>query len=441
MSHFYVVALLYDIDALNSAFRSVHAAFSNSTDTASFLHCFAMKSCPLPFIVHRAIQNGLGIETASLAELHQALRCGSSANHIVFDSPCKTEAELTEALRIGVHVNVNSLGELFKITRVIAHLVAEGIQPGTVGLRINPLVGVGKIEALSTSTSSSKFGIKYRRAEASDREVILNLFRDYPFLNSIMCHVGSQGMSIDAMVDGVSAIVELADAIDVYCGPRIHTIDIGGGLSVNYNDDVVTPTFAEYAKELRLAVPGLFSSQRRIITEFGKSLIAKTGTILAKVEDTWMDSCSASGGEGGKGEHATVICHTGADLLLRTAYCPSSFTHRVVALTAQGKLKKTEGLAPLATTINTTTVHGPLCFSGDVVAKDINLAPIEVNDYIAVLDTGANTISLFSRHCSRQAPAVFVFCRNREETDDDVTYKIVCIKTTETIEKTLSFWD
>lgn len=382
-----------------------------------------MKSCPLPYIIHKAVQAGLGIETASLAELRQALRCGSPANRVVFDSPCKTVEELAEALRMGVHVNVNSLGELKKIAQVIAQF---GPQPGSVGLRINPLVGVGKIAALSTSTSSSKFGIKYSRADSSQHSAILTLFRDHPFLTGIMCHVGSQGMSIDSMVEGVSTIVDLADEIDTYCGgKRINIIDIGGGLSVNYGSDEISPTFAEYSQELLHRCPRLFSSQIQVITEFGKSLIAKTGAILAKVEDVWMDSVQ----EGN--EHATVICHTGADLLLRTAYCPSSFPHRVNALTPTGALKTGPGML--------TTVHGPLCFSGDIISKNVLMAPIQPNDYVVVLDGGANTISLFSHHCSRQAPAVFAFSRNH--LIDNVDYKIVCIKSSETIEKTLSFWD
>lgn len=422
------VALLYDVDALGSAFHSVTAAFKGhaGVDAATFLHCFAMKSCPLPYVIQRAQQAGLGIETASLAELQQALRCGVPANRVMFDSPCKTEAELAEALGAGAHVNVNSLGELTKIAKVVARLSVEGItvRPGSVGLRINPLVGAGKIAALSTAVSSSKFGVRYNHSDATHRAAILALYREHSFLTGVMCHVGSQGMSIDAMVDGVCAIVDLADAIDADCGEaRIQTIDIGGGLSANYGSDEVAPTFSEYFTELRRRCPALFTHKRLVVTEFGKSLVAKAGAILAKVEDVWTDPTP-------DGDRATVICHAGADLLLRTAYCPASFPHRVAALSAQGALK-------LGCVV--TTVHGPLCFSGDVVAKDVELAPVQPGDYIVVQDAGANTISLFSRHCSRQAPSVYAFSRNQGINDS--TYKIECIKSAETIEETLSFWD
>jgi hypothetical protein len=164
---------------------------------------------------------------------------------------------------------------------------------GTVGMRINPLVGVGSIAELSTATASSKFGIALSPessvGESSDlaavntsdasafdiatsRDFIVKTFLENPFLTGVMCHVGSQGMTVEAMAVGAQRIVQVANEIDRACASmngettaRIKMIDIGGGLSVNYYGDEMTPTFAEYAAALSAAAPRLFTDPARTI--------------------------------------------------------------------------------------------------------------------------------------------------------------------------------
>ena len=238
------------------------------------LHCFAVKSCPLAYVLHRAVQLGLGLECASIAEVKQALRCGCAPQRVVFDSPCKTRAELRFALSHRVHVNVNSLGELDKVAGVVAEWATQGRGSearGSVGLRINPLVGAGAIAELSTATAHSKFGVPLlpigTPGSAAQRRTVLDLFEKHPFLTGLMCHVGSQGMPLSTMTEGVRRLLAFADEVDAACGGRIELIDIGGGLSVNYEGDLSDPTLGAYAAALAAECPSLFlHPRRRVVT-------------------------------------------------------------------------------------------------------------------------------------------------------------------------------
>lgn len=235
--------IIYDIDAYIASIKSLKVAFENQVkqppsnlEGCKFLHCFAIKSCPLSYILHIAISCGLGLEAASIVEVKQALRCGCIASKVMFDSPCKSSDDLYFALKYGVHVNANTIEEVERISTVLSVLQKEGYHfSGKVGLRINPLVGAGSITALSTATNDSKFGIPlvmqkndtyFGSGKTSDE--IIQIFLQYRFLTTIMCHVGSQGMPLDFMVEGATKIVNLADQIDNACGEkRISCIDIG----------------------------------------------------------------------------------------------------------------------------------------------------------------------------------------------------------------------
>lgn len=391
-----IVAMYYNIDSYISTINLLKQAFNKPKTTSTFIHCFAIKSCPLSYICHVAVSNGLGLECASLQEVIQALRCGCPANTIMFDSPCKCIDDIRFALLNGVHMNANTIAEVERIKNVIEDLQQEGkIITGTSGMRINPLVGAGSNSALSTATSTSKFGVPLVSNGGSDdnEDEIIQIFVNNPFLIGVMCHVGSQGMPIELMVDGVNCILNLADKIDLACGyNRVTNLDIGGGLSANYLSDEITPTFEDYSTSIFNSCPKLFTCGRVVYTEMGKSLIAKSGVIVTKIEDTIKEI-------GDKNGHLTAVAHAGADILLRTAYCPNKFAHRINLLNSTGEVLKTSNNSDEKSNIIrnsiTTTIAGPLCFSGDVLATRIMLPEAQAGDYCCILDAGANTISIF----------------------------------------------
>ena len=119
------------------------------------------------------------------------------------------------------------------------------------------------------------------------------------------------------------------------------------------------------------------------------------------------------------------MTHVGADLFLRKCYNPDDWHHHITVVDKNGKLKT-------GTDINKYIVAGPLCFAGDVIARDLELPVVEEGDYILIHDTGAYTLSMWSRYNSRQMPKVIGY-----STEHD-TFEI--IKGRETKEDLFAFW-
>lgn len=434
--------IVYDIDALRASFSDVREAFPSH-----WKHCFAIKSCPLAFIIEEALDANLGIEAASFIELYLGLAHGCPADYMAFDSPAKTREELEMALARGTLVNANSLDELDRIDTILtrqAEAAAAGgaappTDPGHVGIRVNPLVGAGKIAELSVSVSASKFAVP---ATASNINAIVEAFRRWPWLTALHTHVGSQGMSLDQLIKGVTTLCSIADIIDGQLGKgRVKLLDIGGGFPANYDSDEVSPTFSEYASVLKLAAPSLFeNTERTVVTEFGKSLVAKTAFTVSTIEYTRNNNTTAekqpvvsdaqpAHNSSSLPAHQTLVTHMGADLFLRSSYCPGKFSHRI-SVYDQTKAELLVGGPSVK-----TDVAGPLCFQGDYVARNLSCPRASQGDFVVAHDTGANTLSLFSRHCSRQAPAVYGYTK-----DEGGEISIQLIKERETVQDVARFW-
>jgi len=150
----------------------------------------------------------------------------------------------------------------------------------------------------------------------------------------------------------------------------------------------MAPTPADYRALVEQRAPDLFAPGVRLITEFGRAIHANCGIAVSRVEYVKP---------GRRGDQLAVI-HLGADFLLRTVYRPEDWQHEFFVLDRQG-MPKTGPDRPLS-------IAGPLCFAGDVLARDVLLPPVEPGDWIVIRDVGAYTLSMWSRHCSRGIPAV-----------------------------------
>jgi len=266
-----------------------------------------------------------------------------------------------------------------------------------IGLRINPQLGLGTIEETSTAAASSKFG----QPLAETRGDTIQAFVDNPFMRAIHVHVGSQGCPIDMLVEGARSAVDLANEInqhpDISDPQQVRYIDIGGGLSVDYDKDDPRPTFTEYARSLKAALPELFDESKFIMfTEFGRKINASPGFVAARVE--WVKEC---------GGVRVAIAHTGADMFIRPVYRPEKWYHRVTVLNSEGGLKESE-LMP-------HNVAGPLCFSGDMVAVNRMLPKIEEGDIVVVHDAGGYTYAMHSRYTSQLGPGIYGFHEDRPD--------------------------
>ncbi len=150
------------------------------------LHTIAAKAITLRPVLARFAQAGFGCEVASPGELELALAAGFPAERIVFDSPAKTTTEIERALALGVSFNIDNFEELARVDQAIARV--EGHR-SVIGMRLNPQTGAGTIGAMSTATTTSKFGIGL----ADHRDEIVDAFADRPWLTQLHVHSGSQG--------------------------------------------------------------------------------------------------------------------------------------------------------------------------------------------------------------------------------------------------------
>ncbi|MGW1003377.1 diaminopimelate decarboxylase [Streptomyces sp. NPDC002520] len=380
-----VVGLL-DVTGIRESAAALRAAFDAVVAPGTpVLHAFAVKATPLVPVLRLLNEEGIGAEVASPGELALARTAGVAAGRTVFDAPAKTEAELREALALGVAVNADNPQELARIDA----LVDASPTRSPLGLRVNPQIGGGTIGATSTATATSKFGVALRDEGAM--EWVVGAFAERPWLTRLHAHTGSQGIPLPLLVRGVAETYGLAEEINARLGRRqIDTLDIGGGLSVNFAAEATEPTYAAYARLLAREVPGLFDGRYGLVTEFGRSLLARHGTVVARVE-----YAKSAGGR------RIAVTHAGVQVATRTVYVPQAWPLRIAAYDAKGRPKPGPGVVQ--------DVAGPACFSGDLLAEGRTLPLLEQGDYAAALDTGAYYFAHHYAYNSLARPGIYGF--------------------------------
>ncbi|WP_406132008.1 diaminopimelate decarboxylase [Streptomyces sp. NBC_00989] len=380
------IAALLDVAGIRESAAALRAAFDAVTAPGTpVLHAFAVKASPLVPVLRLLHDEGIGAEVASPGELALARAAGVRPERTVLDAPAKTPAELREALALGIAVNADNPQELERIDA----LMRSATSRSPLGIRVNPQIGGGSIAALSTATATSKFGVALRDEGA--REWVVRAFAERPWLTRLHAHTGSQGIPLALLARGVAETYELAEEINARLGRRqIDTLDIGGGLGVNFGSDATTPTYAQYARLLREAVPGLFDGRYGLVTEFGRSMLAKQGTVVARVEYT-----KSAGGR------PIAITHAGVQVATRTVYAPQSWPLRIAAYDGKGRPKSGADVVQ--------DVAGPACFAGDLLAEGQALPLLEQGDYAAALDTGAYYFATHYAYNSLARPGVYGF--------------------------------
>jgi diaminopimelate decarboxylase len=375
---------LLDVVGIRDSAAALRAAFDAVVAPGTpVLHAFAVKATPLVPVLRLLREAGIGAEVASPGEMALARAAGVAPECIVLDSPAKTAAELRRALELGAAVNADSPQELARLDELVRTVRTDS----PLGIRVNPQTGAGSIQALSTATATSKFGVALRDEGA--REWVVRAYAERPWLTRLHAHSGSQGVPLSLMARGIAETYALAEEINRHVGRRqIDTIDIGGGLHVNFGSDATTPTYAQYARLLAEAVPGLFDGRYGLVTEFGRSLLAKHGTLAARVEYT-----KSAGGR------AVAVTHAGVQVAVRTVYAPASWPLRIAAYDAKGRPKEGPEVAQ--------DVAGPACFAGDLLAEARALPLLEQGDHVAVLDTGAYYFAHHYAYNSLARPAVY----------------------------------
>lgn len=340
-------------------------AYSEAFCEVPHLICYAVKANSNIAILNLLARLGLGADIVSGGELFRALKAGIKPSKIVFAGVGKTEEEIEYALRNEILMfNVESEEELTKINEIAKKLKRKA----QVALRVNPDIDPKTHKYIATGLKTSKFGIPIEKA--------IECYRLAKSLSNIKVvgihkHIGSQITETDAFVEALSKIVSLYNklhSIDL----NIEYIDIGGGLGITYKDEE-----PPHPKDLAEAImPILQNFTGKIIIEPGRSIVGNAGILVTKVLYT-----KASGTKN------FIVVDAGMNDLIRPTLYGSY--HQIQPVRPKGEKKITADIV------------GPICESGDFLAKDREIERVRPGDYLAVMSAGAYGFAMSSNYNSR----------------------------------------
>ncbi len=338
------------------------------------LHAIAIKTNPHPAVLKYIVSKGFGLEAASIEEVEMAIAAGIEPCKLVFDSPVKTQSEISACQNLypGIKLNLNCIEELRRIP----------VSPNfSIGLRINPIKDTGSPELYHVSHDESKFGEPiFNRAEIKTACI------NYP-ITQLHVHSGSALGNLQNAVNAIADVVTLANEVNLLleeCNStrRIERIDIGGGLK----PEILTSEPSQMMKYAEMLENQTDLLKFKLITEFGQWCHFYCGYALSTVEYVLQ-----------RGKKQLVYIHIGADFLMRDAYVKP---RGIEFLPLDRNYERLENGDQL------TDIAGPLCFAGDYIQKDTNLNQLNEGDYLLMLGTGSNAYALWSRHCSRAIPKI-----------------------------------
>lgn len=383
---------IYSARTLKNHYRAVDTAFTE----IPHIICFAVKANSNIHILKLLAEEGSGADIVSGGELYRALKGGIDPGKIVFAGIGKTGEEITFALESGILMfNVESSLELQKINKIAGNMGLKA----RVALRINPDIDPMTHPYISTGLRKSKFGIDIKRAleEYEAASTLPNIE-----VVGIHKHIGSQITEVSPFVEAMEKILDLADRLKEK-GIEIKYIDAGGGLGIRYEEEA-PPHPDELGSAL---IPLLKDREWTIIFEPGRVIVGNAGILVTKV--LYLK----------EGEIKNfIIVDAGMNDLLR----PSLYDayHEII------HMKKKEGSEI------TADVVGPICESGDFLARDRKIIRPEPDDYLAVMSAGAYGFTMSSNYNSRPRAAEvlveddkYTVIRKRESYEDLIKGEIL----------------
>ncbi|HDL18669.1 MAG TPA: diaminopimelate decarboxylase [Bacteroidetes bacterium] len=342
------------------------------------LVCFALKANDNKNIVNLMGGEGLGADVVSAGELFLALKAGIAPDKIVFAGVGKQDFEIEYALRQKIRAfNVESEQEL----QVIQDIAERMNVPAPIHIRVNPDIDAKSHPYITTGMAKNKFGIETGRA--------IDLFKYAKSLSNISLkgihvHIGSQLLDMSPFEDCSKALRELYFTLK-NLGIEIDTIDLGGGLGVDYRqvidwppdetgESFQAPSVEDYTSAI---LKHLIDLPLQFVFEPGRSMIANTAILVVSVIYTKKTS-----------EKKFIIVNGGMNDLIR----PSLYQayHRILPLKN-----------PVRETRETVDVVGPICETTDFLAKDRLLPKVERGELLAIFSSGAYGYSLSSNYNGR----------------------------------------
>jgi len=373
-----------------------YRVFDEALAGVDHLICYSTKANSNLAVLRLLFGMGAGADIVSGGELYRCLRAGANPRRIVFSGVGKTAAEMGQALDAGILAfNVESAEELEALAGVAAAIGARA----PVSIRVNPDVDAETHPYISTGLNKNKFGIPasqavevYRRAAAlPSLEVV-----------GIDCHIGSQLTKTSPFSDAVARVADLAHRLRDQ-GIGLRYVDIGGGLGIPYGEEeeAEPPSPAEYGAAVVKALAPLTEMKLTLICEPGRVIVGNAGVLLTRV---LYRKASPT-------KEFTIVDAAFNDLV-RPAFYGSYHPIRPVA--------RVEGRPS-----QVVDVVGPICETGDFLARDRELREALPGELLALGAAGAYGFAMASNYNSRPRAAEvlvkggeYAVIRRRESFED-----------------------
>lgn len=357
---------VYDAEIIRARAKAFRKAMGPKA-----LICYSVKSNGNMSVLRLMRSLGLGVDVVSGGELARARKAGFSPRKVVFAGVGKTESEIEQALRWGIHaLTVESWQELTAIGKVAVKIG----RPAWVYLRVNPDIHARSHKKTATGLAETKFGIPAREMTP---QAIARAGGPGVLMRGLHVHLGSPvknprlyGKAADLLLNVIERLAS------VY--PEMTDVDLGGGYALG-----VAP--AKYAACIHRVLKG---TGYNLTIEPGRSIVAEAGILLARV--LYLKKA---------GRKQMAILDTGMNDLIRPAFYDA--VHPVARI---GKRSGKE---------SRMTLVGPICETGDVLARDIMLPGLKQNDLIAIGCAGAYGFSMASQYNGRPRAAEVIVDRGR----------------------------
>jgi diaminopimelate decarboxylase len=363
-------AYVYSSQTLLANYQAYDESFGDLPHTI----CYSVKANSSLAVLALLAKAGAGFDIVSGGELYRVLQAGGDPARVVFSGVGKTAAEVEYALASGIHsFNCESEAELALIDAMAAR---RGVTAGF-SIRVNPDVDAATHPYISTGLSKHKFGIAM--AEAAR---VYQHAREYRHLaaEGVDCHIGSQMLDPSPILEAVDRVLGLAAELRAQ-GDPINHVDFGGGLGVAYHEGQKAPAIAAFGESLQAR---LRDSGLSVTIEPGRSIAGPAGVLLTRVLYRKKN-----------GAKEFVVVDAAMNDLIRPALYQAH--HEIIPL-------RKNSLPPV-----TVDVVGPVCETGDFLARDREMANAMPGDFLAVLTAGAYGFVQSSNYNSRpRGPEVLV---------------------------------
>ena len=360
---------VYSATTIRERFRTFDLAFSRARHTV----CYSVKANSNLAVLGLLHRLGAGFDVVSGGELARVLRVDRRAGEdVVFSGVGKTAAEFNEALRAGILMfNVESESEL----AALARCAAKAKKQARVAVRVNPHIETETHPYISTGLREHKFGVAIEQA----REIYARI-REEKYLEAagVSVHIGSQITDMEPFQQAMMRVAELVRQL-AGDGHHIRYVDAGGGLGISYKDEDDFPARAKaYAQAVLGPLRGL---NVHLLLEPGRALVGPAGALLTRVLYIKTN------------DHKRFIVVDAAmnDLLRPALYAAY---HEIVPVERRGGASSAE-----------VDIVGPVCETGDFLARDRLMPLLSEGVLLAVLDTGAYGMALASNYNTRGRPA------------------------------------